>query len=72
MRNSQPFFASSSRSAVFGPEFARQSALPSADAMLVLFETPAGLALFDADEKKLKKVDNIDTHFLTADAASEV
>jgi len=40
--------------------------------MLVLFETPAGLALFDADEKKLKKVDNIYTHFLTADAASEV
>jgi len=40
--------------------------------MLVLFETPAGYALFSANEKKLSKVDNIYQHFATADAANEV
>jgi len=41
-------------------------------AMLVLFETPAGYALFSANEKKLSKVDNIYQHFATADGANEV
>jgi hypothetical protein len=40
--------------------------------MLVLFETPAGYALFSANEKKLSKVDNIYQHFATADGANEV
>ncbi len=38
--------------------------------MLVLFETPAGYALFKVlDEGKLKNVDNIYKYFETADAA---
>lgn len=39
--------------------------------MLVLFETPAGYALFKvSDEKKLKKVENVFTEFETADKAN--
>lgn len=39
--------------------------------MLVLFETPAGYALFKvSDEKKLKKVDNLFSEFETADKAN--
>ncbi len=38
--------------------------------MLLLFETPAGYALFKVlDEGKLKNVDNIYKYFETADAA---
>ncbi len=40
--------------------------------MLVLFETPAGYALFKADSKKLSKVDDISKAFETADSASEM
>jgi len=40
--------------------------------MLVLFETPAGYALFSANEKKLSKVENIFQHFASADDASKV
>jgi nucleolar protein 58 len=41
--------------------------------MLVLFETPAGYALFKVlDEKKLKKVDNIFDEFSSPDAASSL
>jgi nucleolar protein 58 len=39
--------------------------------MLVLFETPAGYALFQvSDEKKLKKVENIQDLFETPEKAS--
>lgn len=38
--------------------------------MLILFETPAGYALFKADDKKLSKVDSIFEHFASAEAAS--
>lgn len=38
--------------------------------MLLLFETPAGYALFKVlDEGKIKNVDNIYKYFETADAA---
>ena len=42
--------------------------------MLVLFETPAGYALFSANEKKLSKVDvgDIYKHFATHDDASKL
>lgn len=40
--------------------------------MLVLFETPAGYALFSAKDKKLAKVENIYQHFVSAEAAGEV
>lgn len=40
--------------------------------MLVLFETPAGLALFKLlDEKKLKNVDDVWGHFETAQKAQK-
>jgi hypothetical protein len=40
--------------------------------MLVLFETPAGYALFKvSDEKKLKKVDNIMNEFETAEKSHD-
>ena len=39
--------------------------------MLVLFETPAGFALFKANEKKLDKVDNIASLFETPEKAGE-
>lgn len=40
--------------------------------MLVLFETPAGYALFKADEKKLSKAEGTDLfpEFATAEKAS--
>ena len=37
--------------------------------MLVLFETPAGYALFKASDKKLSNVDNIFEEFATAEKA---
>ncbi|CAH3186356.1 unnamed protein product [Porites evermanni] len=41
--------------------------------MLVLFETPAGYAIFKLlDEKKLQKIDNLYKDFETPDAASKV
>ncbi|XP_010550954.1 PREDICTED: probable nucleolar protein 5-2 [Tarenaya hassleriana] len=41
--------------------------------MLVLFETPAGFALFKVlDEGKLSKVEDLGTDFLTADSARKV
>jgi len=40
--------------------------------MLILFETPAGYAIFKANEKKLKKVENIFEEFTSAEKASEV
>ena len=40
--------------------------------MLVLFETPAGYALFSAKDKKLAKVDDIFKHLVSAEAAGEV
>lgn len=40
--------------------------------MLLLFETPAGYALFSAKEKKLTEVDNIFEHFSTAEKAQEM
>ena len=40
--------------------------------MLILFETPAGFALFKANEKKLAKVDNIfDEFFSTPEKAQD-
>lgn len=38
--------------------------------MLVLFETPAGYALFKADSKKLSKVNDIYAEFESAEKAS--
>lgn len=40
--------------------------------MLVLFETPAGFALFKANQKKLEKVSDISTLFETPEKAAEV
>ena len=41
--------------------------------MLILFETPAGYALFKANEKKLQKVDNIfDEFFSTPEKAQDL
>jgi nucleolar protein 58 len=41
--------------------------------MLVLFETPAGFALFKVtNEKKLAKVDNIFTEFESPEKAAEM
>ena len=40
--------------------------------MLVLFETPAGFALFKANDKKLQKVDNLWEEFQTPEKAAEV
>ena len=40
--------------------------------MLVLFETPAGFALFKANEKKLEKVDNVASLFETPEKAADV
>jgi hypothetical protein len=37
--------------------------------MLVLFETPAGYALFKASDKKLANVDNIFEEFTTSEKA---
>lgn len=39
--------------------------------MLVLFETPAGYALFKADAKKLNKADNVYDLFSTPEVANE-
>ena len=41
--------------------------------MLALFETPAGYALFQVQNPKaLKDVDNIHTHFKTAEGAKKL
>jgi len=40
--------------------------------MLILFETPAGFALFKASEKKLDKVDNIAALFETPEKAADM
>lgn len=40
--------------------------------MLVLFETPAGFALFKADDKKLQKADNVAALFETPEKAGEM
>lgn len=51
----------------------RSEAAEEAAIMLVLFETPAGYALFKVlKEKKLKDVKNIYEHFQTSDDASKV
>ncbi len=39
--------------------------------MLVLFETPAGYALFSANEKKLGKVEDVAAAFASPDTASK-
>ena len=39
--------------------------------MLVLFETPAGYALFKCDENKLKDVDDIQEVFSNPESASK-
>jgi hypothetical protein len=40
--------------------------------MLILFETPAGFALFKANDKKLAKVDNVFEEFATAEKAQNL
>ena len=41
--------------------------------MLILFETPAGYALFRCDdEKKISKVDNIQKYFSTEDSVKKL
>ena len=40
--------------------------------MLLLFETPAGFALFKANEKKLAKVENVFEEFATAEKARDL
>lgn len=39
--------------------------------MLVLYETPAGYALFKCDENKLKDVDDIEKAFSSSESAGK-